>query len=74
MEKESKYELLNKYFKDYHCTCTSKSGHYSENLLNKIRQIIYSLYRAKVVTKKYIKQYKEFNKGITQKGYYIYEF
>ena len=46
----------------------------SENLLNKIRQIIYSLYRAKVVTKKCIKQYKEFNKDITQKGYYIYEF
>ena len=36
-----------------------KTGHTSENLLNEIRQIIYSLYRAKV---------------IKQNGYYIYEF
>ena len=28
-----------------------KAGHTSENLLNKIRQIIYSLYRAKEITK-----------------------
>ena len=46
----------------------------SKNLLNKIRQIIYSLYQAKLVAKKYIKQYKEFNKGTTQKGYCIYKF
>ena len=31
-----------------------KAGSTSENLLNKIRQIIYSLYRDKEVTKKYI--------------------
>ena len=30
----------------------AKAGHTSENLLNKIRQIIYSLYRAKEITKK----------------------
>ena len=36
-----------------------KAGNTSENLLNEIRQIIYSLYRAKV---------------IKQNGYYIYEF
>ena len=32
----------------------SKAGNTSEKLLNKIRQIIYSLYRAKEITKKYI--------------------
>ena len=31
-----------------------KAGNTSENLLNKIRQIIYSPYRAKKVTKNYI--------------------
>ena len=31
-----------------------KAGNTCENLLNEIRQIIYSLYRAKEVTKKYI--------------------
>ena len=29
-----------------------KSGNTSENLLNEVRQIIYSLYRAKEITKK----------------------
>ena len=29
-----------------------KAGNTSENLLNEIRQIIYSLYRAKIITKK----------------------
>ena len=33
-----------------------KAGHTSENLLNKIRKIIYSLYQAKEITK------KEYNK------------
>ena len=46
-----------------------KSGNTSKNLLNKIRKIIYSLYRAKEITK-----YNEFNKVIKQNGYYIYEF
>ena len=31
-----------------------KAGNTSENLLNKIRQIIYSLYQEKEITKKYI--------------------
>ena len=31
-----------------------KAGNTSENLLNEIRQIIYSLYRTKEITKKYI--------------------
>ena len=29
-----------------------KAGNTSENLLNKVRQLIYSLYRAKEITKK----------------------
>ena len=36
-------------------TCASKEGNTSEKLLNKIRQIIYSLYRAKEITKKVYK-------------------
>ena len=50
-----------------------KAGNTSENLLNEIRQIKYSLYRAKEITKKLYKimisikvQYKN--------EYYIYEF
>ena len=39
-----------------------KAGNTSENLLNEIRQIIYSLYRAKEITKS-VQQYNEFNKG-----------
>ena len=30
------------------------AGNTSENLLNEIRQVIYSLYQAKEITKKYI--------------------
>ena len=30
-----------------------KTGNNSENLLNEIRQIVYSLYRSKEITKKY---------------------
>ena len=36
----------------------------SENLLNKIRQMIYYLCKAKEVTEKGIQQYNEFNKSI----------
>ena len=36
----------------------------SENLLNKMRQMIYYLCKAKEVTKKGIQQYNEFNKSI----------
>ena len=31
-----------------------KAGNNSENLLNEIRQIVYSLYQSKEITKKYI--------------------
>ena len=51
-----------------------KTGNTSENLLNKIKQIIYSLYQEKESNSKSIKQYNEFNKVIKQNGHYIYEF
>ena len=41
-----------------------EAGNTSENVLNEIRQIIYSLYRAKEITKNV---YNEFNQGIIQK-------
>ena len=47
---------------------TLSIGSISKNLLNQIRQIIYSSYRAKSV------QHNEFNKVIKQNLYYIYEF
>ena len=51
-----------------------KAGNTSENFLNEIRQIIYSLSQAKEITEKTIQQYNEVNKVIKQNGYYIYEF
>ena len=45
-------------------------GNASEDLLNGIRQIIYFLYIAKIITKKVYKvykQYNEFNKSLIQK-------
>ena len=42
-----------------------KASNTSENLLNDIRQIIYSLHREKEITK--------FNKVIKENGYNIYE-
>ena len=51
-----------------------KAGNLSENLLNEIRQIIYSLYREKEVTKNCITiLWIEWNYN-TKKEYYIYEF
>ena len=44
-----------------------KAGNTSENLLNEIRQIIYSLYRGQEITKNSISQHDTFSKGITQK-------
>ena len=48
-----------------------KASNTSENLLNEITQIIYSLYREKEITKKVYKQYNEFKKVIKQNGYFI---
>ena len=48
-----------------------KAGNNSESLLNEIRQIIYSLYQSKQITKKV---YNNIIKSIQLKnGYYIYE-
>ena len=44
-----------------------RAGDTYEKLLNKIRQIIYSLYQES------IKQYNEFNKVMKQNGNYIYD-
>ena len=50
-----------------------KAGNTSVNLLNEIRQIIYSLYRAKEITKKVYNNI--INSIVTkQNGYYIYQF
>ena len=46
----------------------------SENLLNEIRQTIYSFYRKKRSYYKGIKQYNKFIEVIKQNDYYIYEF
>ena len=50
-----------------------KAGDTSENVLNDLKQIIYSLYWEKEVTKN-IQQYNEFNKIRKQNECYIYEF
>ena len=41
-----------------------KAGNPSENLLNEIRQIIYSLYQEKEIIKRIYSKYNEFNKVI----------
>ena len=41
-----------------------KAGNSSENLLNEIRQIIYSLYQEIEITKRIYSEYNEFNKVI----------
>ena len=51
-----------------------KAGNNSESLLNEIRQLVYSLYQSKEITKKV---YNNIIKSIQQHikdGYYIYEF
>ena len=51
-----------------------KAGNNSESLLNEIRQIVYSLYQSKQITKKV---YNNIIKSIQwnyKNGYYIYEF
>ena len=49
-----------------------KAGNDSKSLLNEIRQIVYSLYQSKQITKKI---YNNMIKSIQYKnGYYIYQF
>ena len=52
MEKNLKYYLLHKCFKDYLALAQVKAGNNSQNLLNEIRQIFYSLYQSEEITKK----------------------
>ena len=49
-----------------------KADNNSESLLNEIRQIVYSLYRSKEITK--IVYNNIINKSIIQNGYNFYEF
>ena len=53
-----------------------KTSNTSEKLLNEIRQITYSLYRAEEITKKVYNNIIKsiINNVIKQNGYYIYEF
>ena len=53
---------------------TLKAGNTSKNLLNKIKEIIYSLYRIKILLKKYTAIKRIFNKAIKQNRIYIFEF
>ena len=47
-----------------------KAGNNSENLLNEIRQLVYSLYQSKEITKKVYNNINQYN---YKNGYYIYE-
>ena len=51
-----------------------KAGITSENLLNEIRQIIYSLYRAEEITKEVYDNIMNSLKVKHKNEYYIYEF
>ena len=51
-----------------------KAGNTSENLLNEIRQIIYSLHRSKEITKKVYNTIMNSIKVYYKSEYYIYEF
>ena len=51
-----------------------KAGNNSESLLNEIRQIVYSLYQSKQITKKGIQPHTRIYSITYKKGHYIYEF
>ena len=51
-----------------------KAGNTSENLSNEIRQIIYSLFRAKEITKKVYRNIMNSIKVLYKNEYYICEF
>ena len=51
-----------------------KAGNTSENLINEIRQIIYSLHRSKEITKKVYNTIMNSIKVYYKSEYYIYEF
>ena len=47
-----------------------KTVNHSENLLNEIRKIVYSLYQSNEITRKV---YNNINQSSYKNGYYIYE-
>ena len=51
-----------------------KAGENSESLLNEIRQIVYSLYQSKQITKEGIQPHTRIYSITHKKGHYIYEF
>ena len=51
-----------------------KAGNNSESLLNEIRQIVYSLYQSKQITKEGIQPHTRIYSITHKKGHYIYEF
>ena len=51
-----------------------KAGNTSENLLNEIRQIIYSLHRSKEITEKVYNTIMNSIKVYYKSEYYIYKF
>ena len=51
-----------------------KAGNNSESLLNEIKQIVYSLYQSKQITKKVYKNIIKSVQWNYENGYYIYEF
>ena len=50
-----------------------KAGNNPESLLNEIRQIVYSLYQSKEITKKVYNNIIESIKVSYKNGYYFYE-
>ena len=50
-----------------------KAGNNSESLLNEIRQIVYSLYQSKQITKKVCNNIIKSIQQRIKAGYYIYE-
>ena len=51
-----------------------KAGNNSESLLNEIRQIIYSLYQSKEISKNAYNNITKSTKSIIQNGYNLYKF
>ena len=55
-------------------SCKCKEGTTAENLRSKIKQVVYSLYRAKEITKKAYNNIMKSVKVWYKNEYYIYEF
>ena len=51
----------------------AKADNTSENFLNEVAHVIYSLFKQKKLIE-IVQQYNEFNKIAKQNGYYLYKF